>query len=52
VPLLESEVDDKFSECFGLGVRPLDAGKIACLTGRARNVEDVPDMSRFFDTIC
>jgi 2-methylcitrate dehydratase PrpD len=52
VPLLESEVDEKFRECFGLGVRPLSREQKATLTARVREVERMPDMSGFFDGIC
>ena len=51
-PLPEAETDDKFRECFGLGVRPLSSEKTTELTARVRAVDEVPDMSRFFEGIC
>ena len=33
------DVDAKFRECFGLGVRPLDERQIATLTSRVRGIE-------------
>jgi len=51
-PLLESEVDEKFRECFGLGVCPLNRDQIATLTARIRGVDRIADMSRLFDNIC
>ena len=52
VPLPEAEIDEKFRECFGLGVRPLDRDKCAMLMARVREVERVTDMSRFFEDVC
>jgi 2-methylcitrate dehydratase PrpD len=51
-PLSEAEIDEKFRECFALGVRPLDEGKCAQLMERVRRVEEMPDMAHFFDGFC
>jgi 2-methylcitrate dehydratase PrpD len=50
-PLAESEIENKFHECFRLGVRPLTDRHIALLSDRVRNVEQMTDMSVFFDGI-
>jgi 2-methylcitrate dehydratase PrpD len=50
-PITAAESNTKFRECFGLGVRPLDAAAAARLTERVRNIESVRDMSQFFDGI-
>jgi len=51
-PLSEQAIRGKFDECFQLGVRPLDAGKLERLLNRVRNLHTVPDMSEFFRGIC
>lgn len=51
VPLTRKQVDDKFAECFGLGVRPLSPEQVNTLSERVRNVERIKDMSTFFDGI-
>ncbi len=51
-PLTESQINEKFSECFGLGVRPLSGEQIAQLTARVRGVEQTADMASFFSGIC
>jgi 2-methylcitrate dehydratase PrpD len=51
-PMSEAEVRDKFDECLRLGVRPLSAGAIETLHARVRGLEQLPDMSKFFDGIC
>jgi 2-methylcitrate dehydratase PrpD len=50
-PLSQAEIDAKFGECFGLGVRPLDAATVARLRERVRAVGSVADMSEFFNGI-
>lgn len=50
-PIAESEIAGKFRECFSLGVRPLNDEKIARLTSRVREVEQMSDMSAFFEGI-
>jgi len=50
-PIPEADTDAKFRECFGLGVRPLADTQIETLTARVRSIEDVRDMSTFFDGI-
>ena len=51
-PLTETQVKDKFDECFRLGVRPLSEKQIATLTTRVRELERLSDMANFFDGIC
>lgn len=51
-PLSPAEVDEKFRECFRLGVRPLDDRQIGMLSERVRQVEDIAEMSRFFEGVC
>jgi 2-methylcitrate dehydratase PrpD len=51
-PLSEAQTKEKFRECFGLGVRPLHPDQLAALTGRVQGIDEMPDMSRFFDAIC
>lgn len=51
-PIAESEIEGKFRECFRLGVRPLTDEQIARLAARVREVDQVADMSAFFDGIC
>jgi len=50
-PLAPADIEDKFGECFRLGVNPLDTPAIARLTVRANSVEAIPDMAGFFDDI-
>ena len=50
-PLSESELNEKFSECFGRGVRPLDSKLFETLSARVREIETWPDMATFFDGI-
>ena len=50
-PLGESEVREKFEECFRLGVKPLRHPAIAKLLQRVRELERVSDMSEFFADI-
>lgn len=45
------DVDAKFRECFGLGVRPLTAGGIETLTSRVREIEKLGDVSTLFEGI-
>jgi len=51
-PLAEAEIDGKFRECLGLGVRPLDRARIDALCARIKEIEQFPDMSRFLEGIC
>jgi len=41
-------LQEKLDACFAAGVAPLDAAKKARLIERVRNIESVPDMSKFF----
>ena len=50
-PLEPRDIDDKFTECFGLGVNPLSGAQIAALSERANALETLTDMTRFFDGI-
>ena len=47
----DAEIQQKFDECFRRGVQPLDDARIATLTTRVRDVENIADMSSFFDAI-
>ena len=47
----QRDVDTKFRECFGLGVRPLTAGQAEMLTSRVREIEKLDDVSTLFDGI-
>ena len=51
-PLTQAQIDEKFDECFGLGVRPLSSSQIAQLKARVRGLEQAPDMAAFFSGIC
>jgi hypothetical protein len=50
-PVTDAEIQQKFDECFRLGVRALDTARIALLTQRVREVEAVEDMYLFFKDI-
>ena len=50
-PMTNDDVADKFNECFGRGVHPLDAAQIADLTRRVYEVEQLDDVARFFDGV-
>lgn len=50
-PLEPRDIDDKFNECFGLGVSPLADTEIETLTRRTNALETVADMATFFDGI-
>jgi 2-methylcitrate dehydratase PrpD len=50
-PLTQAQMDDKFAECFGRGVRPLDANGQARLRERIVALADIDDMGGFFDGI-
>ena len=41
-------LQEKLDACFAAGVAPLDAAKKARLIERVRDIEHVPDMSKFF----
>ena len=47
-PLTQSEVTEKFDECFRLGVKPMTGDAIAALLKRVDTLERLDDMSRFF----
>src|SRR3954471_1803068 len=47
-PPAPAALQEKNDACFAAGVAPLDAAKRARLTERMRDIENVPDMSRFF----
>lgn len=51
-PFTAAEIDDKFADCFGRGVRPLTVPQIALLTKRVGELETVADMNTFFDGVC
>jgi hypothetical protein len=51
-PLTDAEINEKLQECFRLGVRPLTGNQIAALIERVRIVEQISDMSTFFDGVC
>jgi len=50
-PISEADAEAKFTECFGLGVRPLSDAQRKTLAQRVREIEKVEDMSTFFDGI-
>lgn len=50
-PIPQSEVESKFRECFGIGVHPLSDTQYAHLKSSIKGVDQVTDMSRFFDGI-
>jgi 2-methylcitrate dehydratase PrpD len=50
-PLSESEIRNKLDECYGLGIRPLDAISKRNLIGRIERLEQIADMSKLFDGI-
>lgn len=47
----ERDVDAKFRECFGLGVRPLAPRQAETLCSRVRAIEKLDDVSTLFDGI-
>ena len=47
-PPAASALQEKLDACFAAGVAPLDAAKKARLIERVRDIESVPDMSKFF----
>jgi len=51
-PLTESQINDKFGECFGMGVHPLDPRRIAQLTSRVHEIDQFADMASFFSGVC
>jgi len=51
-PLTGAEIDAKFGECFGLGVRPLSRDALARLRQRVDAIEGCADMRGFFEGIC
>jgi 2-methylcitrate dehydratase PrpD len=50
-PVADAEIQQKFDECFRLGVGALDNTRIALVTRRVREVEMVEDMHSFFKDI-
>ncbi|MBI4189921.1 MAG: MmgE/PrpD family protein [Betaproteobacteria bacterium] len=50
-PLGEAEINEKFGECFRLGVRPLAGDRIARLSARVQGLDQSGDMATFFDCI-
>jgi 2-methylcitrate dehydratase PrpD len=50
-PPAPAALQEKLDACFAAGVAPLDAAKKARLIDRVRNIENVPDMSKFFSNI-
>ena len=50
-PVTDAEIQQKFDECFRLGVRALDTARIELLTQRIREVDTVRDMYVFFKDI-
>jgi hypothetical protein len=47
----EAALQEKLDACFAAGVAPLTAEKKSLLIERVRDIENVPDMSRFFSDI-
>jgi 2-methylcitrate dehydratase PrpD len=50
-PVADAEIQQKFDECFRLGVNALDSARIALLTQRVRDVASAEDMHLFFKDI-
>jgi 2-methylcitrate dehydratase PrpD len=51
-PLSEAEVQEKFQECFRLGVCPLTDAQFHDLSQRVRDLVKMSDMSTFLNGIC
>jgi 2-methylcitrate dehydratase PrpD len=51
-PLSDAEVMEKLRDCFARGVRPLTEQQIETLSARVRKIEQMPDLSRFFEGMC
>jgi hypothetical protein len=47
-PPSAAALQEKADACFAAGVAPLNAERKARLIEQVRNIENVPDMSRFF----
>ncbi|MEO8442466.1 MAG: hypothetical protein ABI547_08260, partial [Betaproteobacteria bacterium] len=47
-PPAPAALQEKLDACFAAGVAPLAADQKARLIEQVRNIENVPDMSRFF----
>jgi 2-methylcitrate dehydratase PrpD len=47
-PLTQAEIEDKFANCFVLGVAPLASEQIRTITDRVRDLESISDMATFF----
>ncbi len=50
-PPSATALQEKLDACFGAGIAPLNAERRTQLIERVRNIENVTDMSRFFDGI-
>ncbi len=50
-PIPQSEVEDKFTECFSTGVRPLREAQCALLKARVHGLHQLPDMALFFSGV-
>ena len=51
-PLTQAQIDEKFAECFGLGVKPLPAAGQSLLRERVTGLDANGDMGAFFDDVC
>lgn len=50
-PIPQSDIDNKFQECFSIGVRPLNKAQYASLKTRVQALHQIPDMSHLFSGI-
>ncbi len=50
-PIPPSDAEDKFKECFSVGVKPLSDAQYAALKARVQSLHHAADMSRFFSDI-
>jgi 2-methylcitrate dehydratase PrpD len=50
-PMSEAELHAKFRDCVAASARPLDASAVERLIEGVNAIEDVADMSRFFDDV-
>jgi 2-methylcitrate dehydratase PrpD len=50
-PLTAADVEAKFRECTSLGVSPLTSSQASALAARVQALDDIVDVSRFFDAM-
>jgi 2-methylcitrate dehydratase PrpD len=49
--LTPGQIEEKFRACVSAGVRPLTDAQADHMIGRLAAIEDVPDMSKFLDSV-